>query len=319
MIRLLGCAVLVHGVQSQTLRNQKWERMHIVRRLYGPENAGVRSEISRLEERIPRYQTGIADPSHVVPYDNHPYDPETRRQRLLQGNSSLLDGSVFKPIRMYFYTQALDDIRDDSNAAKLDWFKSVILPKTAQFYGEALSVVPVSGNLRVSSAELDGFTHCGDQSFTEVPNSHKSDGVPETDLILYVSGSNDVRFCPDRTLAVAVPCNFDQFDRPIAGAINVCLDNIVLKDDGTATPDVEGDYMDVTIHEVCHVLGHSSNSYRFFWDPDTGEPRTPRPFESRTVTCVDGNTRSLILPAENTMKFFEGNVSCCVELLLDRF
>mmetsp|Transcript_17315 Transcript_17315/g.26793 ORF Transcript_17315/g.26793 Transcript_17315/m.26793 type:complete len:459 (+) Transcript_17315:438-1814(+) len=48
----------------------------------------------------------------------------------------------------------------------------------------------------------------------------------------------------------------------------------------------------------------SSNSFRYFWDPETGEPRTKRPPQTRTVTCVDGNRRSLPLPDENTMKFF---------------
>jgi hypothetical protein len=65
------------------------------------------------------------------------------------------------------------------------------------------------------------------------------------------------------------------------------------------------DNVDVSIHEVAHVLGHSSNSYRFFRDAGTGEPLTPRPFSTRTVTCVDGQSRSLILPADNTMKFFQ--------------
>jgi leishmanolysin len=214
---------------------------------------------------------------------------------------------MFRPIRMVFETSALDALRDDTNAAKIDWYVDEILPATAGFWSQALSVVPVSGNLRVSSSELEGFAYCGDSEFTEVPSEHKSDGVANADLILYVSASSSARFCPARTLAVAVPCNFDQFDRPTAGAVNVCLDNIELNDDGTANADVTQDYMDVTIHEVGHVLGHSSNSYRFFRDPDTGDPRTSRPFSARTVTCVDGTSQSLILPDENTLLFGENN------------
>jgi len=206
-------------------------------------------------------------------------------------------------MRIVFETKALDDMRDSSNAAKIDWYKTVILPKTSEFWSSALSVVPVQGNLRITSGSLDGYAYCGDPAFTQVPNEHKSDGVANADLILYVSGSADLRFCPDRTLAVAVPCNFDQFDRPTAGAINVCLDNIQLNSDGTATPDIVQDYVDVTIHEVGHVLGHSSNSYRFFWDPETGEPRTARPFSERTVTCVGGEEKSLVLPDSSTMEF----------------
>jgi leishmanolysin-like peptidase len=64
------------------------------------------------------------------------------------------------------------------------------------------------------------------------------------------------------------------------------------------------DNVDVAIHEAAHVLGMSSNSYRFFWDSETGKPRTPRPFQTSTVTCVDGETRSLILPSSDTMQFF---------------
>jgi leishmanolysin-like peptidase len=281
--------------------------MHIIRRLYGEENANVRREISRLEEQMERYQTGLPpDPHHIVPYKNHPFE---RRRRNLQENTNnatnLEENNAFEPIRIVFVADALDDMRDSSNAAKIDWYENVILPQTAQFWSSTLSVIPVSGPLRISSTELNGFSHCGDTEFTEIPSSHKSAGVEGADLILYVSGSNSDRFCPDRTLAVAVPCNFDQFDRPTAGAINVCLDNIVLKEDGTASPEVEKDYVDVTIHEVGHVLGHSSNSYRFFWDPETGQPRTTRPFQTRTVTCVDGIDRSLILPDENTMVFGE--------------
>ena len=177
------------------------------------------------------------------------------------------------------------------------------MPRTAHFWQQALSVVPVAGKLRMAAMELDSRLYCGDSEFTEVPEQYISTGIDDTDLILFVSGSPDPRFCQARTLAVAVACNFDQFDRPTAGAINVCLENIELNDDGTAAPAVLQDYVDVTIHEVGHVLGHSSNSYRLFYDPDTGEPRTSRPFERRTVECVDGTTRSEVLPSQNTMQF----------------
>ena len=87
----------------------------------------------------------------------------------------------------------------------------------------------------------------------------------------------------------------------------MCLSTVELNEDGTASPAVIQDNVDVAIHEVSHILGHSSNSYRFFRNPDTGEALTPRPFSTRQVTCVDGVTRNLILPADNTMKFFEAS------------
>lgn len=316
-LRLLHClvslAVIANAEEDGQLRNPNlrsstrenenpWKGEHIIRRLYGDDNALVRKEIRALEERIPRYRTGLPeDPDHIVPYKSHPFDPSVRRR--MQTTNTTTSSDTFQPMRIVFETKALDDIRDSSNAAKIDWYKTVILPRTAEFWSNTLSVVPVQGNLRITSGSLDGYAYCGDPEFTQVPNEHKSDGVANADLILYVSGSGSMRFCPERTLAVAVPCNFDQFDRPTAGAINVCLENIQLNADGTASTDVVQDYVDVTIHEVGHVLGHSSNSYRFFWDPDTGTPRTARPFSERTVTCVNGETKTLMVPDSNTMEF----------------
>ena len=99
-------------------------------------------------------------------------------------------------------------------------------------------------------------------------------------------------------------CNFDQFDRPIACAINVCLDQINLNNKERASGSVAVNSVDIAVHKNAHVLDMSSNSYRFFWDPDLGLERTPRPFSAKSVVCVDGVERTLILPADNTMKFF---------------
>ena len=88
------------------------------------------------------------------------------------------------------------------------------------------------------------------------------------------------------------------------GAINFCLDQIDLDDEGKASESVTEDNVDVAIHEAAHVLGMSSNSYRFFWDPTSGLERTARPFAAKSVICVDGVERSMILPSDNTMKFF---------------
>eukprot|EP00577_Skeletonema_sp_RCC1716_P002999 CAMPEP_0113385332 /NCGR_PEP_ID=MMETSP0013_2-20120614/7408_1 /TAXON_ID=2843 ORGANISM="Skeletonema costatum, Strain 1716" /NCGR_SAMPLE_ID=MMETSP0013_2 /ASSEMBLY_ACC=CAM_ASM_000158 /LENGTH=907 /DNA_ID=CAMNT_0000268077 /DNA_START=81 /DNA_END=2804 /DNA_ORIENTATION=+ /assembly_acc=CAM_ASM_000158 len=213
----------------------------------------------------------------------------------------------FQPIRIQFDTTALDEQASTFNAPKIAFVKTVILPRMRDFWSAALSVVPVQENLFVSTSELQGRIYCGDSEFSKVPNDHISNGVPNADLILYVSGAPSTRFCGPSTLAVAVACNFDQFDRPTAGAINFCLDQIKLDEYGSASESVIDDNVDVAIHEAAHVLGMSSNSYRFFWDPDTGDVRTPRPFQERDVICVNGKEQTLILPDPNTMKFFIAN------------
>mmetsp|Transcript_7947 Transcript_7947/g.11164 ORF Transcript_7947/g.11164 Transcript_7947/m.11164 type:complete len:650 (-) Transcript_7947:157-2106(-) len=207
-------------------------------------------------------------------------------------------------MRIHFETSALDSMRTTTNGPQIDFIKNEILPRTANFWSSALKVVPVEGSLFISPSELVSRIYCGDSEFSRVPNEHISVGVKDTDLILYVSGQPSPTFCGEFTLAVAVACNFDQFDRPTAGAINFCIDQIELNDDGTASETVIEDNTDVAVHEAAHVLGMSSNSFRFYWDSERGIPYTSRPFSSSTVTCVNGKEESLILPAENTMKFF---------------
>jgi len=276
------------------------KRQHVIRRVYGPENAKARKHVAELEERMERYQTGSNNENHQLRYNNHPLDKSTSNR----GLQAEVTDDLYQPVRINFETSALDAQRNSLNGAQIDFIKNEILPRTKDFWTNALAVVPVLGNLYISASELDNRAYCGDSEFTEVPVDHMSDGVPDTDLMLYVSGAPSSRFCAGSTLAVAVACNFDQFDRPTAGAVNFCLDQIELREDGTASPSIIQDNVDVAIHEAAHVLGMSSNSYRFFWDTETKEPRTKRPFSTKTVTCVDGQTRSLVLPDESTMKFF---------------
>ena len=315
------------SAQQQQLRSQQQQQQHrrtadqqrqhesVIRRIYSPENAQVRINRREIEERT-------VDPDHKVSYKNHPYDKSNRRRHLDEVDGETRNGEeeedttpvlqvdkdLYEPMRIRFETQALDDRRDLKNAAKIDFIKNEILPRTADFWSKALSVVPVYRNLKISTKQLDGQKFCGDSEFTEVPSEHISTGLSDTDLVLYVSGTPSSRFCSGTTLAVAVACNFDQFDRPTAGSINVCLDQIEVDSDGTASESIIQDNVDVLIHEVAHVLGHSSNSYRYFWDSETQEPRTPRDGEfdkRKTVKCVDGMERDILAPAENTMKFFD--------------
>lgn len=288
---------LLRGNQEE----QPPSRQHYIQRIYGPDNAKARRAVSELEERHPRFQTGLpVDPSHKIEYENHPYDDDDDKSRRLQND----DDDLFRPIRICHDSSALEEQRDADTSAQIDFIENEIVPRMKDFWSMALSVVPISGNLIIAADELGQRQYCGDSEFTQVPASHISQGVEGCDIMLYLSGTPSQRYCDTSTLAVAVACNFDQFDRPIAGAINFCLDTIKLNADGTAPPSIIQDNVDVAIHEAAHVLGMSSNSYRFFWDPDTGEPRTQRPFAAQTVTCVDGVSRTQILPDENTMKFF---------------
>jgi len=290
------------------LRNRSFVTLQ---KLYGHENSGVRAEINKVERHSTQYwRRGIReDHNFQIKYENHPFERKINSEhdnsnRFLLSEEVTTNGTIFKPMRIRFYTEALDRQRNENNNKEIDFIESEILPRTSNFWTKSLSVVPVKDNLIIQPGELANRRYCGDSEFTEVPSVHISDGIPDTDLVLYVSGRPSTRFCGPNTLAVAVACNFDQFDRPTAGAINFCLDQIKLGRDGTASDSVKEDNIDVAIHEAAHVLGMSSNSYKYFYDSETGKPRTERPFKTSTITCVDGIERTLTLPNENTMKFF---------------
>lgn len=289
-------------------------RTHPVRRIYGPDNASVRSEVHKIETDSNQYwRTGIrSDPTFEVPYESHPLDPKRRR---LQDESTGSSESLMKPMRIKWDSTALDTMKDGNNDAKIDFIKSQILPKMTQFWSDTLSVVPVSGNLKIQSGELVAG-YCGDSEFSLVPEEHTFKGVSNTDLLLYISGTPSSRFCGPTTLAVAVACNWDQYDRPTAGAINFCIDQVNLDSDGNADPWVVDDNVDVAVHEAGHVLGMSSNSYRFFWNPETGKPRTARPIKPKTVKCVDGNTKTTYVPDENTLQFIENDAGTLAAVIV---
>ena len=148
-----------NGHEKKEQREHK--RQSVIRRLYGPENGEVRKHVRLLEENSERSRTGfLGDIEHEVPYENHPYQKayhsRKRERRGLQdtefietnnnnnaGGEGVTGGVItttavgdetggtdlYRPMRIRFETQALDDTRDASNAAKIDFIKTQILPQ----------------------------------------------------------------------------------------------------------------------------------------------------------------------------------------------
>eukprot|EP00586_Coscinodiscus_wailesii_P020979 CAMPEP_0172492474 /NCGR_PEP_ID=MMETSP1066-20121228/23654_1 /TAXON_ID=671091 /ORGANISM="Coscinodiscus wailesii, Strain CCMP2513" /LENGTH=588 /DNA_ID=CAMNT_0013262139 /DNA_START=416 /DNA_END=2182 /DNA_ORIENTATION=+ len=127
------------------------------------------------------------------------------------------------------------------------------------------------------------------------PLSHLASGVPDADLLLFVSAVD----CENAgNLAYAFPCAQDQYDRPIIGSVTFCLESMA---DDPTDRDVQG-LIDIAIHELGHVLGLSSNLMAYFRDWDDGmAPRTKRPLKSRRIRCADGKRRHVLLPSESTL------------------
>eukprot|EP00587_Corethron_hystrix_P003135 CAMPEP_0113301726 /NCGR_PEP_ID=MMETSP0010_2-20120614/2833_1 /TAXON_ID=216773 ORGANISM="Corethron hystrix, Strain 308" /NCGR_SAMPLE_ID=MMETSP0010_2 /ASSEMBLY_ACC=CAM_ASM_000155 /LENGTH=670 /DNA_ID=CAMNT_0000155393 /DNA_START=359 /DNA_END=2368 /DNA_ORIENTATION=+ /assembly_acc=CAM_ASM_000155 len=247
-----------------------------------------------------------------IEYKNHPW---TRRRKLQN-----YDEEPYTHMRITFDTTTLFAqnfiVQGYDETA---YVTATILPRLSAFFSAALKVVPIARNLVVDATRLVENSppgsqqpqyHCGHKNFGVVPPSHTKKGVAETDVIVYVSGSYGTidgekdEFCDEeaKTLAVAVSCSTDQYDRPIAGSIHFCLKKIgeSLK---TRNRDLMLHYnMDVAVHEMSHILGMSYNSFRYFRDSDTGIPLTPRPIIPQMTTCMDGSVREEHLPSSKILK-----------------
>lgn len=253
----------------------------------------------QLEQSV-RFRTGVHN--EEVDYMNHPFGLSNMKRQLQKGNDSAK--MLFKPLRIHVNTADLQDHIDENTAGLIDHIIDQVLPETVRIWSNALSVSPVDGNLKISPSV------CGNST---VPDNHISDGVPNADMVLYVSGSVDPTDCSltgTEAFVFALPCAFDQYDRPIAGVIHFCLDRMLQDEDITAAIDRQRNegsaskyFKDTILSSIAQILGMASMHFRFFWDSETGLPRTARPFVSTMAECVDGESRIVSLPDNKTLSF----------------
>lgn len=212
-----------------------------------------------------------------------------------------------------------------SDSQRVTLLRDIVQP-ALNTWSDALSVVPVKGNLTIDKSQLYDGESCGPgiQSglpSVVVPLEHWKDGISDTDLMVYLnvgfhgdllenlmSESNDesgvrglkvknVQFekglgnqtenlsssvynvtttvrsipsCSGTYLASSTFCSTDQFDRPVAGMLHLCLS-------GSFFDRQNRKYGQITVlHELGHILGFNSQSLAHFRDRKTGEPITPR-------------------------------------------
>ena len=263
----------------------------------------------------------------------HPFEQRSRQMQDIT-TESVDHSGVVDTLRMHFITEPLESLagQSDANDIAIDAILNQVLPAVQELWTSHLSVFQVRGSVPIESNVCFGVYD------DQIPSSILANGVDNADLVMIVSGFNEVNLngelltlCKPGVLAGATSCVLDQFDRPLVGFINFCLDNVGLarrlEEDFASTrflPKVHTSNMSVATifkeaqssltdeaivdtvliaaHEVGHVLGMDSKLFIFFYDSTTGTPRTPRPLQIQQVTCVDGSSRSLYFPAENTIK-----------------
>lgn len=140
----------------------------------------------------------------------------------------------YKPIRIGLNFDNLPS--DSASSDKNRFVENEVMRVAQQFWTKALNVYPAK-NIRVDPE------YCEDLP----PPSHKSEGVDDTDLMLYVYAE---KFCGGGQMAAAAGCSWDQFNRPVAGIVRFCYDSINLQPDGTADETTIMTNVETAIHEV---------------------------------------------------------------------
>ncbi|GAM28968.1 hypothetical protein SAMD00019534_121440 [Acytostelium subglobosum LB1] len=146
------------------------------------------------------------------------------------------------------------------------------LPVAAEIIQQLIYIPTRKTPLRLNPRILSLTNNqCGDGNGIVIPQDVIENGVPNTDLLIYVTA----RPMPNtEVIAFGIPCNFDVdtesygrpvFGRPLAGYINLAPQQLnklsQFKSQGALTQAVQ-----ITLHEMIHVLGFSPNLYRSYLD-----------------------------------------------------
>ncbi|KAH9137443.1 hypothetical protein LEN26_005736 [Aphanomyces euteiches] len=276
-------------------------------------------------------------------YDDHPFENATRRLTVEMDAAAMASTSlaanalsVYKNIRItpIFDTTSLNAL----STAKSDFIRTKLVADAIDFWGQTLSVVPISGawfaernciHTWQTSTPVCNKVESDQMCFEQpIPDSHfaplkicstcystncaspsdsctatpSGPGVADTDYVLYVR-TVQTSNCGSNVLAYATSCQLDQFDRPTMGMVNFCP--LKLNPD----PAVYDKQLDTATHEIAHALGFSAQMYAFMRNPD-GSPRTPRdstgqPPVSVSYKCPNGVVSSAVqMPSQSTVQFF---------------
>ena len=119
------------------------------------------------------------------------------------------------------------------------------------------------GQVTVPQAHLTACLLCDNKGVCDQDGA-QGRGVAGADLILYVSSVTSSSLCQEQaTLSHAGHCQQDpDTDRPTAGHVNICTNNI--SDQQELTDNIK--------HELLHILGFSVKLFAFFRDR-RGNPR----------------------------------------------
>jgi hypothetical protein len=236
-------------------------------------------------------------------------------------------GRPFEKLRIKFDTRVIKTFLGQSDAldGKINTIVNETLPAAAAQWARHLSIRSVRSPFVVGPRECQ----------LEYASFLKDDVYyTDTDLVVIVAGDRGGLYCNGRVLAYARACDLDQLDRPIVGVITFCLDRETTADGYLIgkLPNLNGvdlatfyeawtgatfraqhlrlSLLEITVHELAHILGLSSNLYPYFRD-ENGVPRTNRTDAGVAVvsehTCSNGTSVLDIQASAETIQAVQRN------------
>ena len=211
--------------------------------------------------------------------------------------------AIYKPIRITFDDRQLQlKVSEDpyKYTFLVDYITQVAAPKAATFWSNHLSTIPVSGTIIVASTDCPVI-------WSDMNDSSEYHTFNDSDLVLYLI--MDEGPCIDgeqgsiSPIAFSDDCLTDQFDRPIAGTLLICSEHFITISSNYGEDEENKDLDEVLQHELGHVLGMSGNAIPYWRDASKGgKPYTNRPLVEQDVVCINGETKSIIMPSSNTLQ-----------------
>lgn len=139
----------------------------------------------------------------------------------------------------------------------------------------------------------DNATHFPSHSPSQSPSTSPTETEPNVE---------SRPTCPGTYLASATYCSTDQYDRPIAGLLSICIDDI-----SSFFRNKKRNIVTI-MHEIGHVLGFNADSLAHFRDGDTGQPLTPRD-DDGNVPDVNVECTGVQPRVEATIPLPSGNIT----------
>jgi hypothetical protein len=152
---------------------------------------------------------------------------------------------------------------------------------------------PVVGTLQVKGE--------GSCRLFGIPDSWKTDGVADADLVVFVSAAKTA----SGTVAWATACETDQYGRPTAGVLNINPSYLQESDSSAFQRD---QLVRIIAHELTHILGFNSAAFRSSYPNGTFNGNV----QSRGRPTTTGLSSPAVLRAAKT--FFGCSTLTAVEL-----